>query len=87
MTQPLGSQAGAAGGRSGPREAPPGRAKGLSGKLQVQDTQAWAERKPRAKERAFPPAPPTPQQPGVALWLSLRGAEGRFIPALAHGCA
>lgn len=54
---PLGSHAGAAGGRSGPLEAPPGRAKGLSGELHVQDAQAWAERKPRAKERACSTSP------------------------------
>lgn len=65
MTRALGSHAGAAGGRSGPREAPPGRAKGLSGELHVQDAQAWAERKPRAKERACSTSP-------LAAW----GAEG-----------
>lgn len=62
-----------------------------AGKLQVPDAQAWAERKPRAKERAFSTSPQSSleSRSGSASreQRAATGSQGRFIPALARGCA
>ena len=74
MTRPRLLPRWAAGGRSGPHEAPPGRAKGLPGKFQVQDAQAWAERK-RALRGA--PSAPAPRAAWSSALAQPPGAEGR----------